>query len=215
MIVPDEELRSYVESIEAYLGRLRGTEHTLSPKDFALARAWHSAGVPLAVVLVALDEAFEGQGLVASLAPCRHRIERMAPAEGGRGSQPRDSSGLPDLSILLDALIEGLERLKLPRAGVMGLALERARELRAFVGVANRPNWDYLERKLLEVDGEVNASVLGALEPEMLEELKRSSGRALDRHRGRVRVEALEAALERSLVQRARERLGLPRSLLV
>jgi len=211
--VLDEELRAYVDGIEDYLRRLRGAEHTLSPRDFALARSWHSAGVPLAVVLVAVDEAFEGRGEVASLTACRHRVERLAPAEPGRGAHSRESSGLPDISSLLDALIEGLERLASPRAGVMGLALERARELGAFVSVASRPNWDYVERKLREVDAEVDSTVLGALEPAVLEELRRGSARAVERHRGRVATGALEAAIDRSLVQRARERLGLPRSL--
>jgi hypothetical protein len=49
-------LRAFVEAIELHLGRLRGREVVLSPPDFALARAWHAAGIDLARVLAALDD---------------------------------------------------------------------------------------------------------------------------------------------------------------
>ncbi|MCL4817501.1 MAG: hypothetical protein KJ067_00080 [Vicinamibacteria bacterium] len=48
-------LRAFVEAIEVHLGRLRGREAVLSPPDFALARAWHAAGIDLARVLAELD----------------------------------------------------------------------------------------------------------------------------------------------------------------
>jgi hypothetical protein len=164
------------------------------------------------VVLVALDEAFEGRDGVASLSACRHRVERMVSGRRPEG-QHRESSSALDVSSLLDALVEGIESLKTPNAGVLALALERARELRAFLGVSGRPNWNYVERKLLELDKEIDGSVLGALDPAMHEELFRQAERVTERHRGRVSDEALQEAAQRSLVQRARERLGLPRSL--
>jgi len=50
-----EELEAFVEGIEAALRVHRGVDHALSPRDFALARAWYEAGVPLATVLVGID----------------------------------------------------------------------------------------------------------------------------------------------------------------
>jgi len=73
--MPDPELVAFVEAIEAHLGRLRGAEHVLSPRDFALARGWHAAGVALADVLTALDAAHAETGQSPSLAFCRKRIE--------------------------------------------------------------------------------------------------------------------------------------------
>ena len=52
-------VEAYVEAIEAHLRARRGVDHILSPRDFALARAWYEAGVPLATVLVGMDRAFE------------------------------------------------------------------------------------------------------------------------------------------------------------
>jgi hypothetical protein len=209
----DDALREYVEAIEGTLGQVSGKEYTLSPREFALARGWQGAGIPLAVVLLALDEAAQREGQPVGLSFCRHRVERMMPGLASRGGHGSGSSSLPDVESLLDSLIVGLEGLASGRAGVLGLALERARDLRAFVSVANRPNWDYLAQKIGEIDAEVDASVLAALDPRILGELQEASARAVARHRGKVTPEALEAAAQRALVQRARERLGLPRSL--
>jgi len=67
-------LLAYVEAIETHLSRLRGRDHMLLPADFSLARAWHAAGVPLAEVLAALDEA-SGRGEIRSLRAVRRRVE--------------------------------------------------------------------------------------------------------------------------------------------
>ncbi len=82
----DPDLEAYVEAIEAHLGQRRRREHTLSPRDFALARAWFGAGVSLAEVLVALDEAFDSGQRAPSLAFCRRRVEAGAARTRGRGS---------------------------------------------------------------------------------------------------------------------------------
>ena len=37
---PDPALESYVAAIEGHLRARRGVEHILTPRDFALARAW-------------------------------------------------------------------------------------------------------------------------------------------------------------------------------
>jgi hypothetical protein len=74
----DLDLEAYVEAIESHLGQRRCREHTLSPRDFALARTWFGAGISLAAVLVALDEAFDSGQTAPSLAFCRRTVEAGA-----------------------------------------------------------------------------------------------------------------------------------------
>lgn len=69
-----EPLTAYLEALEAHLTRLRGREHVLSPPDFGLARTWHQAGVPLALVLSALDAAAAADRAL-SLAGVRREVE--------------------------------------------------------------------------------------------------------------------------------------------
>ena len=74
----DLDLEAYVEAIESHLAQRRRREHTLSPRDFALARTWFGAGISLVEVLVALDEAFDSGQTAPSLAFCRRKVEAGA-----------------------------------------------------------------------------------------------------------------------------------------
>ena len=84
----DPGLEAYVEAIEGHLRARRGVDHILSPRDFALARAWHEAGVPLATVLVGIDRAFEASPQVTSLSYCRRRVEELAASGPGPARRP-------------------------------------------------------------------------------------------------------------------------------
>ena len=105
-------VEAYVEAIEGHLRARRGVDHVLSPRDFALARAWHAAGVPLATVLVGIDRAFEPGANVTSLAFCRRRVEELA-AAGPRApsaARPRPSESVPlqEVARMLEPLLEQL-----------------------------------------------------------------------------------------------------------
>ena len=91
---PDGEVEAYVEAIEEHLRARRGVDHILSPRDFAQARAWQQAGVPLATVLVGIDRAFDSASDVTSLAFCRRRVEDLVaagPRPERRPSPPSES----------------------------------------------------------------------------------------------------------------------------
>jgi hypothetical protein len=57
--------------------------------------------------------------------------------------------------------------------------------------------------------------VLTAFSVDQIEDFRREAAHAIERHRGRVDDEALEDAKVRFTLQRAREKLGLPRVSLV
>ena len=76
----DPGLAAYAEAIEAHFRARRGTEVTLSPRDFALARSYFGAGIPLAAVLLGIDRAFESDPNVSTLHFCRRRIEDLVRA---------------------------------------------------------------------------------------------------------------------------------------
>jgi hypothetical protein len=78
----DAGLVGYVDAIERYLARMRGTDHVLTPPDFALARSWFEAGIALGNVLSALDEA-AARGPISSLSACRKRVEGTATGPPG------------------------------------------------------------------------------------------------------------------------------------
>jgi len=204
----DPALEAFVEAIETALRARRGKEHVLSPRDFALARGFHEAGVSLATVLVAIDAAFDHDPATASLAACRRRVEELAAPAAGRMARDSERASLPEVSERLDSLRERLQELP-GRATALPLAELAA--LADLVSVASRPNWDYLRERLRRLDALVGGAAVDALAPEQLEELRAETARAAERHRGRVDADALAEVTERLFQKRAREVLRLPR----
>jgi hypothetical protein len=211
----DDDLEAYVDAIERHFRARRGAEHVLTPRDFALARSWHRAGIPLATVLVGLDAAFDAGQQATSLAYCRQRVEALAaagPRQPPEPAQPAERMPLPELCELLESLLERLLALRPGPEACFEPPLRRLQEVRDLLSVAARPNWDFLRRKLDEIDADVSAAALQALSEDQLAALQREAERAVVRHRGRVAEAALDDARARFVMLRARERLGLPRA---
>lgn len=212
------EVESFVEAIETHLRARRGVDRTLSPRDFALARSWHQAGVPLATVLVGMDRAFETGANVSSLAYCRRWVEELAasgPTPALRPAPPPEKVPLKEVEALLATLLEQLAKVRAPAGSAFEPPLRKIREVQDLVSVASRPNWSYVRAKLREIDDEVSAAVLQALSEAERAEFHEEAARAIERHRGRVDESALRDAMARFTLQRAREKLGLPRVSLV
>jgi len=212
--VTDPAIEEYVSAIEHHLRARRGVEHILSPRDFALARAWYEAGVPLATVLVGMDRAFEQGPSVSSLAYCRRRVEELAaagPRPQIRPAPPAESIPLSEVEALLTALLDQLQKVRPAPGTSFEPPVGKIREIQDLLAVASRPNWEYVRTKLREIDDDVSAAVLGAFSPAQIEEFRAEAARVIERHRGRVDDEALEDAKTRFTLQRAREKLGLPR----
>jgi hypothetical protein len=206
----DEALVGYVEAIEAALRVRRGRDDALSPRDFALVRGWHDAGVTLATVLVAIDLAFDADPGTSSLAVLRRRVEELA-ALGPRpqgGSRDTERASLPEVAERLAALRERL--LELP-GRVAARPLADLEEVADLVAVASRPNWDYLRDRLRQIDAVVAEAAVEALLPEEGQAVRDEAERSASRHRGRVDPGSLEEAVARFVRQRAREKLRLPR----
>lgn len=205
---PDPALEAFVAAIEAAFRARRGKEHVLTPRDFAIARGFHEAGVELATVLVAIDAAFERDPQTASLAACRRRVEELAAPRAGRIARESERTSLPEVAERLDSLREQLEQLP---GRVAALPLSELAELADLVAVASRPNWDYLKQRLRRLDELVAAAAVDALAPQDAAALRDEITRVAGRHRDKVDAEALSEASERLFRQRARERLRLPR----
>jgi hypothetical protein len=213
-MVMDPAIEEYVSAIETHLRARRGVEHILSPRDFALARSWYESGVPLVTVLVGMDRAFEQGAAVSSLAYCRKRVEELSaagPRPQSRPTPPAESVPLSEVEALLSSLLEQLQKVRPPVGASFEPPLGKIREVQDLLAVASRPNWEYLRSKLREIDDDVSAAVLGAFSAEQIDEFRAEAARAIERHRGRVAEDALEDAKIRFTLQRAREKLGLPR----
>ena len=192
---------TYFEEIEAHFAARRQTPFILSAKDWALMKGWHDDGVPLPVVIEAIDAVFEKnetsgrQKKINSLSYCRHAVkelwkERKEMLVGAAGETPEAAPGP-----LLDALAVQLE-------GVPAVAAFAPR-VRALVSEKSVPR---IEEKLMELERELLDAVIAAADVAAIRaEIAASlAGAKLD-EKTRARTE--EANLRRLV----RERFGLPR----
>src|SRR5437868_14147613 len=73
----------YYREIETHFAMRRGTPFILSAKDWALMKKWHDEGVPLPVVIEAIDSVFEKnetsgrRKVISSLSYCRHAVKEI------------------------------------------------------------------------------------------------------------------------------------------
>lgn len=178
----------YFQEIEAHFARRRGTPFVVNAKDWALMKKWHEDGVPLPVVIEALDSVFDKQEAkgrkVNSLSYCRHAVkelwdERRELAIGAEGAVPEE-----DPSARLEELA-----LALPVAWG-----ERVRALRGSV--------PQIEEQLMALESALLEELLPAA-PELRGEAEALVAGADEKTRAR----SLEAHLRRL----ARERFGIPR----
>jgi len=121
----------------------RGTPFVVSPKDWALMKEWHDAGIPLPVVIEAIDSVFDKQDAkgrkINGLRYVRHAVkelwdERKELQVGAAESAPEE-----DPSPLLDALAEAVPAEFAPR-------------IRALVSEKSVPR---IEEKLMELEEEL------------------------------------------------------------
>lgn len=204
--MPSATLEAYVLAIERHLARHRGAEHVLSPRDFALAKQWHAAALPLAAVLAGIDRAAASDGGATSLLRCRRLIEGLAAAAQPEAPAPAQPPG--DMEMRLAALQAAIAGARRPMA--FELASRRLAELLDLAAVAREPNWSYFQRKLDELDEAVDVAALEALAPAELEQLREDAIAALARQKPAGRA-ALQDARLRYMRRRARERFALPR----
>lgn len=190
MAVPDD----YFLEIESHFAMRRGTPFILSAKDWVLMKKWAEDGIPLPVVIEAIDTVFEKAAerkkVVNSLSYCRHAIkelwdERKELQIGASTSVPEEGSA------------ETLARLA---AAVAPISESIADEIR---GLEKEQSAKAIEDRLIEIERKLISQVpdLDAMRAEVAEAL---AGTKLD-DKTRTRTE------DAMLLRIVRERFALPR----
>jgi hypothetical protein len=187
----------YYLEIEAHFAFRRATPFILSGKDWALMQRWRDEGIPLPIVIEAIDSVFEKnetsgrRKVISSLSYCRHAVKELWDARrdlyvGGSDTTPEAS---PETR--LDELANRLEE---PFAS-------RVRDL------ARERSVPRIEERLMEIERELIDTLIASQDVDALRrEITASLGDAskLD---PKIRARTEEANLRRLV----RERFNLPR----
>jgi hypothetical protein len=183
----------YFLEIESHFAQRRGTPFVLNAKDWVLMKSWSDEGIPLPVVIEAIDSVFDKQEAknrkVNGLSYCKHAVkelwqERRELLIGGQESAPEEEV-VPRLDALASAVAE--------------VAPEFAERVRGLVSEKSVPR---IEERLMELEQELIDSLLPRAE-ELRAEARALTSGADEKTRART-----EEAHLRRLV---RERFGLPR----
>lgn len=190
----------YFLEIEAHFAMRRSTPFILSAKDWALMKKWHEEGIPLPVVIEAIDAVFEKnetsgrRKVISSLSYCRHAVKELW--EDRKELQVGDAAVSPEEApaAALERLIADVMASSAPPDAV-GPALD---DLRALTNERSVPK---IEERLIDVERALVERIV-ASGIDVRSELGDLS--ALD-EKTRKRTE--EANLRRIV----REKFGLPR----
>lgn len=199
----------YFTEIEAHFAHRRGTPFLFSSKDWALMKSWHDEGVPLAIVLEAIDACFDSREkagrkrTISSLSYCRHAVadiwaERRDQAVGGSGSVPEaDPRGA--LASVVASLREAAEEADPRYRAAFDATLEELHEL-----AAASMSVPETEDRLVAAEQRLIAALLAAMPDEERSALVASVDSGLARYAiadGETRRKTREANLWR-LVRR-------------
>ena len=222
----------YFRAVEEEFVRRRGAAMLLSPRDWSLIGEWKEAGVPLRVVLQAINnifDAFERRApagrRINSLSYCKQEVlalhdlyRTLRAVEAGRPRGPGEAAGS-------SAAVRHLGRLARRIRDSMALASEAGRDRLvaslARVGAelklvrkeikAGVLDPRALEERLRGCDEELLVAVRASLPAAEVARLEEAAERALGASAGRMSAEARERTRLAHQARFLREAAGLPR----
>ncbi len=190
----------YFLEIEGHFAMRRNTPFILSAKDWSLMQKWRSEGIPLAVVIEAIDSVFEKnetsgrKKVISSLSYCRHAVKELWQERKelyvGEGATTPETNAAE----LLEALAS-----QLPQPS--------AEEVRALASEKSVPR---IEERLMEIERDLITRILAALPQGEAAAIRDEIARAVGdvSHLDEKTRARTEEANRRRIV---RERFGLPR----
>ena len=196
----------YFLEIESHFASRRGTPFILNAKDWALMKKWFDDGIPLSVVIEAIDSVFEKnessgrRKVISSLSYCRHAVKETWQDRQDLYAGSGDSAPEENVGGLLEALAGDVERSVAP--GEIGGAI--ATEIRALLREKSVPK---IEERLIEVERDLMERILASVPPDERDAIVRPLTAIVADLDDKTRQRTYEANLRRAV----REKFVLPR----
>jgi hypothetical protein len=204
----------YFLEIESHFAARRGTPFILNARDWALMKSWFEGGIPLPVVIEALDSVFENnetsgrKKVISSLSYCRHAVkelwqERKDLQVGDREQSPEvaPEALLGELAAELEASAAAAPQ---PQRAAIAAAAAAVRSLHAEKSVPA------IETRLMALEQELVDSLVALAEPESIAAIRAEIAAALTGS-GKIDEKTRARTEEANLRRLLRQRLALPR----
>ena len=217
---------NYFTEIEDAFVRRRGKNLLLSPLDWALIEGWQERGVPLHVVLRAIETVFDGfekqpnqNRTIKSLFYCREEVEAQfaewsAAQVGGHGDGTATAL-LDESTISREKVIEHIEKAKGALIDIndenlredIDRATARLNELLVNLG----EDLEYIDQTLYDIESFLDRAMLTNTETEHLKKLKKEVTAQLKLYKSAMDKDAYKNTFDLMLLKCLREDLGVPR----
>jgi len=193
----------YFLEIESHFAMRRNTPFILSAKDWALMQRWRDEGIPLPVVIEAIDSVFEKnessgrRKVISSLSYCRHAVKEIWDERRELFAGAAEGTPETDPSSILEALAARVEAAGPADFAARLRALERERSV------------PKLEARLMDLERELIDALIAAA-PEEADRMRREIAASLgdtSKLDPKVRARTEEANLRRKI----REHFAIPR----
>ena len=214
---------NYFTEIEDAFIRRRGKHLLLSPLDWALMEGWQDRGIPLHIVLRAIESVFDAfdkqpnqNRSIKSLFYCREEVEaQFAEWTAAQVGSHGDGSGELDGHFSREAVAEHIEKAinALRSVDEPGLsedidrAIVRLEELLANLG----DDFEYIDRTLYDIESFLDRAMLSNTEKEHLKKLKKDVTSQLKLYKSAMDPEAYKNTFELMLLKCLRDDLNVPR----
>ena len=211
---------NYFTEIEDTFVRRRGKHLFLSPLDWALIDGWKERGIPLHIVIRAIESVFDvfdrqpaGTRTIKSLFYCREEIEsqylewlnsRVGSTDGGEKTEfPADA-----IAAHLNGAIEKLRNISYePLAEDLARAVSRLEELRTNLTV----DTESIDGTLGDIEKVLDRALLANWDKPSIKRIEKEISSELRPYKAEMEPETYRNTLELMLLKRLREEAEIPR----
>lgn len=214
---------NYFTEIEDAFIRRRGKHLLLSPIDWAMIEGWQERGVPLHIVLRAIESVFDkydknpGPRTIKGLLYCREEIEAQyqewLTSQVGRSTD--ESAPVADPSFTKERVEEHIRTAveKLRSCKIEKLQEDIDRACLRLEGLRNTvtDNFEAVDRSLSDIEHFLDRSLLSNFDKAHLKSLERETTAQLRGYKSGMEAEAYEQTFRLMLLKRIRDEAGVPR----
>ena len=212
---------NYFTEIEETFIRRRGKNLFLSPIDWALMETWQETGIPLHVVIRAIEQVFDNfeknptPRTIKGLMFCREEVEAQyqewLKAQAGKSSedpQPDEHHSIEFICEHITGLVGSLQKLQHPE-----LAEDLERACTRLGEIKDNLNGDHelLDKSLSDVEHLLDEALLKKSNRETFKSIESEVTAQLRPYRGTMEKSAYESTMRLMLLKRLREEIGVPR----
>lgn len=214
---------NYFTEIEETFVRRRGKNLLLSPIDWAMIEGWQERGVPLHIVIRAIESVFDGfdknpgPRTIKGLLYCREEVEAQyhewLALQAGKPAEADGQTEPPAFSreSISQHIQNAIDALKNSSNEALREEYERAVARLEELETSYTDDFEALDKALCDIENFLDDAMLTKSNPDHLKELKKAVAAQMKPYKSGMEPETYEETFNLMLLKQLREEESLPR----